>query len=742
MLLIGFTRISAAIDLSVAPAVQSHTEIIKGSQAQFNIEAQGRTPPVNRNIVLKGPAQDIRIKLDGSLDFNSLKALASSIASENMTDEEKAKACFYYAVNNFYDRGSSGCDDPLEYLNLWGFSYCGEFALTLNALWHAVGFRTVFLNPVTLGLPTGHVISSVYYDNQWHMFDSRLRGYFLNRDNKTIASRMELDREDELIRRGMDFTGGMNNGHWHYTTMFLQFFNTQSDWMDGFNAHFDNLTLFNNNCPQWDSRLNLRNGEKLTLNWTDEGKWWSRKDLSPRWQEIHPGEGQDSRTIRPIIFANGTLEFNIDPGSYKKQARDYSGIKVKGDRLKLFQPSSAGKKGFVVYEVKVPYFIPSMHLEATGFKKSSGDAISIDISTDEGKTWIPLWKAEKIGELNIDLSTEQTQAVTMYSPNKYSYLLRLNLDAAQSARDVSLGDIRIVTDLYYRPVILPALQNGINRLTYSDKSRGSHRRELTFSWLENTNILLSDDQPCVGDKIEITALVANKGDIPASNVMVCFYDGDPEKGGIKIGGDQVIPLIKPGGTGKAVVTWSAAQRQIDSSKGFSIALQKDLMGYTHNTLFVVVDPEQTVAEIDEANNLTSRDVVVFNMANLILYHPSFISFDRRGDKVRISAMVRNQNLYGLLPKAREARNVSVRFFDGQPVQPRGFRGYKMDNLIGEVHIPSIAPGEFGKAKVDWNVKGLTGRHVVYVVVDMEDKIPEIWQNGRSTWMPIKKEIVF
>jgi len=172
-------------------------------------------------------------------------------------------------------------------------------------------------------------MSAVYYDNQWHMYDAELRCYFLNRDNKTVASLLDLDRDDNLIRRAVDYSGSMNNAQWPFTTVFLNYFNAQSDWLDGFNAHFDNLTLFNRNCPRWDPRLDLRENEKLTLNWSNQGKWWSRKDLSARWQELHKGEGLDSKEMPPAIYANGTLEYRVDPGKFTKQAQDFSGIRAK-----------------------------------------------------------------------------------------------------------------------------------------------------------------------------------------------------------------------------------------------------------------------------------------------------------------------------------------------------------------------------------------------------------------------------
>ncbi|MEA1996600.1 MAG: CARDB domain-containing protein [Gemmatimonadota bacterium] len=725
---------AAGCDLSVVPVAKMHREVIKGDRAQFTIDVQGLTPPVNQSVEITGPAGDIKLKLEGALDFSSIKALAAGIIKPGMTDEEKAKACFYFTGTNFYDRGGSGCEDPLEYVNLWGFSWCGNFGLFLNALWQAAGFRTVFLNPV-LGMPGGHTISAVYYDNQWHMFDSRMRGYFLNRDNRTVASLVDLDRDDFLLRRGLDYSN-LALGRWGFPTVTTNYFNASSDWYDSYNAHFDNETLFYNNTPKWDPRLDLRTGEKLTLNWTNQGKWWHRKELSPEWLKIHGRGSSDATRVEPIIYANGTVEFDIDPKAFRKQALESSGIRARNiGTTPVFMPSAPGKSGYVVYKVRAPYFIPSMKVEAEGFRKTGNDSLAIELSTDEGLSWLPLWSAEGTGRLRACVETNETQRVTMYKKNKYSYLLRLRLTAAGSAADAALGSIKITTNLFYRPMILPALKRQENRLTFTSRPKGGARPQVVFNWLENTNILFSEDKPCERDEITITALVRNKGDLPATDVAVRFYDGDPEGGGKQIGEDQVIARIGPRETARASVEWRAVKNQTRVSSSFSLDRLQSRRGYTHNTIYAVVDPDGKLEESNEANNRTCRDLVVCNMANLVLGDPSFLTFERRGDKVLMTAVVRNHNMAGPRPRVREARNVTVRFYDHQPVKGR------MDqSMIGESVIPAIEPGEFGRARIEWDVKGLSGRYVVYVVVDPEDKIPETWQRRQGDYMLVKKEI--
>ena len=720
-------------ELSVAPVVRQQSEVITHSSAEFNIEVQGLTPPVSRSIEITGPAQDIHFRLADGLDFSSIDGLAHSLIKPGMTDEEKVKALFYFTATNFYDRGGSGCEDPLEYANLWGFSWCGNFALFLNAAWRALGFQTVFLNPV-IGMPGGHTITCVFYDNQWHMYDSRLRAYFLNRDNRTVASLVDLDRDDFLVQRAFDYGDRMVN-HWSFPLVMENYSNAASDWYDGFNAHYDNQTLFHKDTPPWDPRLDLRKGETLTLGWEDRGKWWNRLDLSPEWRRIHRSEGGDAAKTPPIIYANGTLVTELDPLLLKSQAVESSGLKATGGSRPAFSPSAAGQWGYAIYKVRVPYFIPSMSVEALAGRASADDSLELALSTDEGKSWLPLWSAEGLGQLPLAITTDQTQRVTMYSVNKYSYLLRFRLKAGAVPENVSLSGVRLTTDLYYRPMILPALKNGVNHLLYSDRTPGDSPRRIVYRWLENTNILFSEEQPCIGDRITITALVANQGNSPASQVKVRFYDGDPALGGVRIGEDQVIAEIAPGQTSRTQVEWLAVQQQVGASTSFSLADLQNHAGYTHNTIFVQVDPDNQLSEANKSDNLTSRDLVVNNMANLILKDPSFIEFARRGDKVLISAFVRNHNLGGPRPRAREARNVVVRFYDKQPVA-----GRMKQNMIGEAVIPAIAPGEFGAARAEWDVSGLAGRQRIYAVVDPEDQIPESWQVKRGDYMLIKKDL--
>jgi len=720
---------SAAVDLSVAPVARQLNPALKGQPAEFGLTVQGETPPVFQSLEIEGPVENARLSVTGGLDYSSIEALAKSLIRPGMTDEEKVKAIFYFAATHLYDRGSQGCDDPLEYVSLYGFSFCGNFALLLNALWSAVGFETVFLNPV-IGMPSGHTITAVKYDGAWHMYDSRLRGYFLNRDNHSVASLIELDRDDFLVRRGLDYGFRMNN-HWDYFTILTNYYNSESDWYDGEDAHFGNRSLFHATCPVWDGSLNLRKGERVVLGRTEQGHWWNRKDLSPRWQQLHRNEGGEASTVPPLLYANGKLIFDIDPALVASQAATRSGIKAAGG---AFQPERAGEPGSVTYRVRSPYFIPSMRVEATANLAGAGDRVTVEISADSGSTWVSLGEAAGPGEKKVALTSDETQRSTMYSTDKYSFQVRFSLSAAGKPAGCRLSGVRVGADLFYRSELLPELKTGANTLVWRDSGRGGAPRKVSLRWLEETNITFSEDRPCEDDSVFINARVTNRGDAAAKNVTVRFWDGDPSLGGVEIG-RSVISELSAGASARAGVPWRAEKLHLGASHGISLASHAGVPGYVHNTIFVRVEPEEGTTESDTGNNTTSREITVYNKANLVLVDPSFVTFSRSGDRVHLCALVRNQNLYGWLTRAREARDVAVRFYDRQPVEGR------LDaHLIGEAVIPQIAPGEFGAAEVDWDVSGLSGNRRVYVVVDPFDRIPEVWQTSRGKYMQIKKDI--
>jgi hypothetical protein len=87
----------------------------------------------------------------------------------------------------------------------------------------------------------------------------------------------------------------------------------------------------------------------------------------------------------------------------------------------------------------------------------------------------------------------------------------------------------------------------------------------------------------------LMAEIHNIGDLKANNVLVEFYNGNPTSGGILIGTDT-ISTINAGGSQTAIVDWNPP---------LGLYL-----------IYVIVDPENTIAEANEANNQAYASIAI------------------------------------------------------------------------------------------------------------------------------------
>jgi hypothetical protein len=108
--------------------------------------------------------------------------------------------------------------------------------------------------------------------------------------------------------------------------------------------------------------------------------------------------------------------------------------------------------------------------------------------------------------------------------------------------------------------------------------------------LSPSDITLSNPNPAVGETVTITATIHNIGNADTTDVIVQFFDGDPDTGGTQIGNDQTIASVNAGGTGTAQVDWTATPGS--------------------HEIYVVVDPYDDISESNENNNEAHINCVV------------------------------------------------------------------------------------------------------------------------------------
>jgi hypothetical protein len=93
-----------------------------------------------------------------------------------------------------------------------------------------------------------------------------------------------------------------------------------------------------------------------------------------------------------------------------------------------------------------------------------------------------------------------------------------------------------------------------------------------------------------GNIATISATIHNIGGTDTSNIVVQFFDGNPDAGGTQIGTDQIIASIAHESTGTAQMTWTAVPG-------------------THD-IFVRVDPYNSIEEASETNNQAHKPITI------------------------------------------------------------------------------------------------------------------------------------
>ncbi len=136
-------------------------------------------------------------------------------------------------------------------------------------------------------------------------------------------------------------------------------------------------------------------------------------------------------------------------------------------------------------------------------------------------------------------------------------------------------------------------------ISYYDRTAGN--LNLAFGELRPDLVITKDDITTIpsspvgnGTAVTIAATVTNLGYKDAFMVYVRFYDGDPSLGRM-IGGDVLLPPVRSaGGRETAYVQWVAGP-------------------IGDHDICVVVDPANTVAELDETNNMACLPVDVLSL---------------------------------------------------------------------------------------------------------------------------------
>lgn len=106
-----------------------------------------------------------------------------------------------------------------------------------------------------------------------------------------------------------------------------------------------------------------------------------------------------------------------------------------------------------------------------------------------------------------------------------------------------------------------------------------------------SDISFDPDPVNVGNPVVISADIHNYSSISVENVIIQFFDGNPNSGGIQIGEDQLISAINTHSMETASIDW--------------IAPDIPEVHFIH----VMIDPNNTITESNESNNIASKPLI-------------------------------------------------------------------------------------------------------------------------------------
>jgi hypothetical protein len=436
-----------------------------------------------------GVVSHIKVLSDKVPDVSSLEAWRKSFLKDGITGQEKALAVWRSTVMfqhqdappHEYLTNEQDVQDPLKIFNVYGYSYCSVASCDIECLARYAGLRARGWGILH------HSVPEVYWDGRWHMLDASLVNYFPKKDGSIAgveeimaairdwydkhpgyrgeeAKLLALQRRDgstgwkqgpELLTRCPFYDAGgwwpAKTHGWHST---MQEYDGRAD-----GSRLGKAFLYEYGYSQgYQVNIQLRQGERLTRNWSNRGLYVDKKDGGPAPGCLtgKTGEGAQAYTpkygdLAPERIGNGVLEYDVPVTSaaYRRAALTADNLDDEAVRVR-----DAARPATLILRM------PSSYVYLTGtldlrVAVGKGGSVEVSFSDNNGLDWKELARVNTSGERRVDLSPLVLR--------RYDYRLKFVLHGA----DTGLDALKIVHDIQHSQRPLPALGRGNNTITFS-----------------------------------------------------------------------------------------------------------------------------------------------------------------------------------------------------------------------------------------------------------------------------------
>jgi len=437
---------------------------------------------------------DVKVTTDRSIDCSSMATIARDLYRDCKTDEEKAIATWYFVRRLNYHWPHIPTWDSIDLLNSYGFALCGYQSQMYCQITAAGGLKSRTLHP------PHHVIAEAFYDGGWHMFDCQV-GWFARNRKGAVASVAELKADPTLV------TDAVKEGR-----ASKPYFQCRDNPNSGTNYAANARVGGPRKPPAKRLVINLRRGESIVRNWSNEGKSWHRPGET-KWTQPHHGctaqvidandpvnwpywkpyaqvrrkDGDkviygnkryygNGRTVYEPDLAGGAFTDGLAPNGLKGVV-----AKAKGAAGANLQPAKAGQPATVTFTIDLPYVGVDAWLDLSGVRKSDEDQLAVYAKV-KGKGWRKVWTADKTGTIEAEKIPLKDAAWF-----GHGYQVRFEMTAAASPADVGVNHFKVTSVFMNNFYSLPYLLPGANtiRVTAADGADlKANALTLEYAWQE------------------------------------------------------------------------------------------------------------------------------------------------------------------------------------------------------------------------------------------------------------------
>jgi hypothetical protein len=506
----------------LAGEVKTFSIVVDRPDAEYTIEVGGTRPPVNVEITIENlgatAVENPRMTVNGLYDWFDTTSIVAEVTRGCRTDEEKAMALFNWILMKRFQRSprDESATHPVRAMNGYGYGICGHNSYWLKCLCQAAGIRA------RVQELWGHTVNEVWFNGAWHLLDANTQAYYLDTDNRTLASLATLERNRELFRRTI-----------HSHDLWIR----QPDPAELNDEMAAYITTYKDNYvdDSSDARINrpysmamtLKPGERLT-------RWWT--------PELHKYEGRAQRAEAPERYANGQLVW--EPDLKTVNLRPYVSLGPNQSNIAFapedhqqpalhvadLQDSRYTRPSVVTLPIASAYPIVGGRFSCTLVKNGQPGLASVSFGRP---SWGPadLYTYEwgtgaKTVSLDLDSRLTRGEATYAYS---LGFSFKGNAEAKPPAQ-AGLAWFRSETDLQVSPHSLPALERGHNRVRFRNQSVGPVKVRITHRWREQ-------DGP---------APIAVRAALPSADPALLRWEAVPDPAGDdRIADYQVLVSLRP-----------------------------------------------------------------------------------------------------------------------------------------------------------------------------------------------------